>query len=65
MIPREKGSRSRNNVTNLADVRQARALAESAVDEQGTSMANEPGEALVDDRHGLSLQANIKLMQVV
>lgn len=56
MIPREKDSRSRNNVTNLDDVRQARALAESRVDEQGSSfadkMANKPGDESNDNRHG-------------
>ena len=62
MIPREKGSRSRGNVTNLADVRQARALTESMVDEQSTIntqsaeqstlMADEPGDKSTDGSHG-------------
>jgi len=52
MIPREKGSRGRNNVTHLADVRQARALVESNVDEQSTHFADELHDQDNDDRHG-------------
>lgn len=52
MIPREKGSRGRNNVTNLADVRQAKALAESKVDEQDTVVADKPGGQENHDPHG-------------
>jgi len=61
MIPKEKGSRGPNNVTNLADVRKARALAESSADKQGASLTNKaaadkladkPGDESDDDRHG-------------
>ena len=52
MIPREKGSRSRSNVTNLADVRQSRALAQAMVDEQVAKMTSEACDKPTDDRHG-------------
>ena len=52
MIPREKGSRSRNNVTNLAEVRQSRALAKAMVDEQVAKLTNEADDKQTDDRHG-------------
>jgi len=39
-------------VTNLADVRRARALAASTVDEQDTLLADELHDTANDERHG-------------
>lgn len=52
MIPKEKGSRRHSNVTNIADVREARAMADSALDEQGTLLVGELSDRATDDPHG-------------
>jgi len=48
----EKHSDAPNNVTNLADVRQARALAASTNDKEGTLSADVSTTSVVDDVHG-------------
>jgi len=52
MIPKEKGSRGRNNVTNLADVRRAKAMAGSTSDEHDSLSVDELSNEATDYPHG-------------